>query len=518
MANSGPQQLPKCKYGSLCYRTNNADHRMEFWHPESLSNTRTNGAEEQSPDAGAKDGAKTAISFQPSPPCASNFSLTHVLEGVKTGEIDECGPKHSTTRDAAQITPKSLKPTDAGVLLLLIGVPGSGKSTFCAKLMSNAAQPWTRICQDIIAKGKKGTRKECLKQAGHVLAQKGSVVIDRCNIDKGQRSDFLQLAASFGVEAHGVVLNLPQSVCIQRASKRIGHEGGVHAGNAGSVINRFASTRQPPVLSEGFSRITFCRTDMDVEKVVQEYRELLPSKHLESGVFGAEVGKNKNALQSVLGKGFDQRPRGNNIDNKDYHVEKVREDPQQAQIVGGREKPEPVLEAWSSCRSEGCNTTDLTSSVSIEDKGASTLAFPSISTSDFQFDHENAATVVVEEVAKFLITEDPKMRLVLVDLKDSHMLSLVSRKAREQGLDPNRFLTFVGDITKLRTSRGPACNVIANAANWRLKAGGGGVNAAIYSAAGPDLERATKKVAQTIDPGTSVAVQLPEPSPKVSRM
>jgi hypothetical protein len=46
----------------------------------------------------------------------------------------------------------------------------------------------------------------------------------------------------------------------------------------------------------------------------------------------------------------------------------------------------------------------------------------------------------------------------------------------------------------------------------RLKAGGGGVNAAIYSAAGPDLECATKKVAQTLSPGTSIVVQLPESS------
>ncbi|CAM6129922.1 unnamed protein product [Calypogeia fissa] len=156
---------------------------------------------------------------------------------------------------------------------------------------------------------------------------------------------------------------------------------------------------------------------------------------------------------------------------------------------------------------------DMVSAVRPEDNGSSTLAFPSISTSDFQFDHAKASSVLVEAVAKFLMHEDPKMRLVLVDLTNSHMLSLVSRKAREKGVDSKRFLTFVGDITKLRSSNGPGCNIIANAANWRLKAGGGGVNAAIYSAAGPDLERATKKVAQTLNPGTSVAVQLPESSP-----
>lgn len=322
------------------------------------------------------------------------------------------------------------------------------------------------VVQDIIAKGKRGTKKDCLKHAERALVKKISVVIDRCNIDKVQRLEFLQLAASFGVEAHGVVLNLPASVCIQRASKRIGHEGGVSAGNAGSVINRFAKTRQLPVLSEGFSRITFCRTDMDIENAVQQYRELLPSKHLESGVFGGDLNKSKNALHLVLEKRSDQRNRGDNTENKDQHTEKVREGPQQAQVVGGRRNPELILEVRSSCQSEAGNTRDLANSVGIEDKGTSTLAFPSISTSDFQFDHERASTVLVDCVEKFLLTEDSKMKLILVDLRHSQMLSLVSRKAREKGLDASRFLTFVGDITKLRTSHGPDCNIIANAANW----------------------------------------------------
>ncbi|CAM6086336.1 unnamed protein product [Calypogeia fissa] len=59
-------------------------------------------------------------------------------------------------------------------------------------------------------------------------------------------------------------------------------------------------------------------------------------------------------------------------------------------------------------------------------------------------------------------------------------------------MNSNRFLTFVRDVIKLRSSNGQ-CIIIANAADWRLKAGGGGVNSAIYSAVGPDLERATKK-------------------------
>lgn len=325
--------------------------------------------------------------------------------------------------------------------------------------------------QDIIAKGKRGTKKECLKHAERALAKKLSVVIDRCNIDKAQRLEFLQLAASFGIEAHGVVLDLPASVCIHRASKRKDHEGGLNTGNAGSIINRFSSTRQLPSLSEGFSRIAFCRTEIDVENALQQYRELIPSKRLESGVFGAVLRKNENALQLAFGKGSNQTRRGDQppgdmkIDSKDRHVEKATEGLQQAQLIG-REENQQMQEAGSLYRSGASHVGDSASSVCPEDKGPWTLAFPSISTSDFQFDHEKASSVLVEAVAQFITGEDSKMRLVLVDLTISHMLSLVRRKAREKGLDPNRFLTFVGDITKLRSAHGPACNIIANAANW----------------------------------------------------
>lgn len=47
----------------------------------------------------------------------------------------------------------------------------------------------------------------------------------------------------------------------------------------------------------------------------------------------------------------------------------------------------------------------------------------------------------------------------------------------------------------------------------RLKPGGGGVNAAIFKAAGEELETATKEKADTLNPGSSVAVPLPSTSP-----
>ncbi|AET04643.1 transcription factor bHLH140-like protein, putative [Medicago truncatula] len=51
----------------------------------------------------------------------------------------------------------------------------------------------------------------------------------------------------------------------------------------------------------------------------------------------------------------------------------------------------------------------------------------------------------------------------------------------------------------------------------RLKPDGGGVNASIFDAAGPELESATKEKAKTLSPGNAVVVPLPSSSPFFTR-
>ena len=50
-----------------------------------------------------------------------------------------------------------------------------------------------------------------------------------------------------------------------------------------------------------------------------------------------------------------------------------------------------------------------------------------------------------------------------------------------------------------------------------MKPGGGGVNAAIFNAAGPELESATKERAKSLSPGNAVVVPLPTSSPLFTR-
>ncbi|KAK6943461.1 Aprataxin, C2HE/C2H2/C2HC zinc finger [Dillenia turbinata] len=415
------------------------------------------------------------------------------------------------------------------IALLLVGAPGSGKSTFCDKVMLSASRPWVRVCQekqtdtwdlsvyrvldvilqDTIANGKAGTKVQCIKSAVGALKEGKSVFIDRCNLDREQRGEFTKLS-SCDAEVHAVVLDLPAKLCIARSVKRTGHEGNLQGGKAAAVVNKMLQKKELPKLSEGYSRITFCSTENDVEEAIKIYSALGPRDTLQSGCFGQKGPDSKvqagimkflkkvetpaNSTSHAKNSTSSEISADNSLcDNESEKVSSSCNDD-----VKGIGKDEEMAEG----------TNHGVASLS----NIPTLAFPSISTADFQFNIELASDIIVEKVEEY-VNKLGEVKLVLVDISHgSKILSLVNLKAARKRIDSSKFTTFVGDITKLYSEGQLRCNVIANAANWRLRPGGGGVNAAIFKAAGPELETATKERAKSINPGTAVAVPLPSTS------
>ncbi|XP_073525788.1 uncharacterized protein [Phyllobates terribilis] len=387
------------------------------------------------------------------------------------------------------------------IIVMLVGAPGSGKSTFCDNVIRSSSRPWARICQDIINNGKSGTKPQCLNSAANALKEGKSIFIDRCNLDREQRADFIKLGSS-KFDLHAVVLDLPAKLCISRCVKRTDHEGKLQGGKAAAVVNRMLQKKELPKLSEGYCRITYCQSENDVKDAVNAYSTLGLTDNLPSGYFGQKspVAKVQVGIMKFMKK-LDQ-PSKSIPDVEQKHS--LSPTPKKMRL-------DDVLEA----EPVGVGIPSEAASIDIPD--TPTLAFPSISTADFQFDYEKASEIIVEKVQECLGKHD-NIKLVMVDLSHrSRILSLVKAKAAAKKVDSNRFCTFVGDITQLHSVGGLRCNVIANAANWRLKPGGGGVNAAIYSAAGPALEAATKKQAGNLSPGKAIVVPLPSSSPLYSR-
>lgn len=88
----------------------------------------------------------------------------------------------------------------APVVVILVGVPGSGKSTFCARLVAKGNTTWVRVNQDSISNGRRGSKQQCLAAARSAVLAGHSCILDRCHQDAQQRSDFIKLAAGLHCE------------------------------------------------------------------------------------------------------------------------------------------------------------------------------------------------------------------------------------------------------------------------------------------------------------------------------
>lgn len=388
------------------------------------------------------------------------------------------------------------------VMVMLVGAPGSGKSTFCDLVMRVSTRPWVRICQDTIGNGKAGTKNQCLTGAASALKEGKSVFIDRCNLDREQRADFVKLLGP-EVEKHAVALDLPAKLCISRSVKRTGHEGNLQGGKAAAVVNRMLQKKELPKLNEGYTRITVCQDEKDVQAATNTYTALGLSDKLPPGFFGQ---KNSDAKVQLGIMKFLKKKDPPGCSDTVMNVSPEN-------ILSHATKEKDSNQVLESCEEQ--KKASVGSSISLEN--APTLAFPSISTADFHFNIEKALDIIVEKVEEY-VNKLGNARLVLVDLsQNSKILSLVRAKAAEKNIDSKKFFTFAGNITKLHSEGGLHCNAIANATNWRLKPGGGGVNAAIFSAAGSALETATKAKAGSLSSGKAIVVPLPSSSPLFSR-
>lgn len=140
-------------------------------------------------------------------------------------------------------------------LIVMVGIPGSGKSTYAKKHFGKTAQI---LSSDALRKellGDETNQKqndivftELYKRARGFLILGEDVVIDGTNINVFERKRVLNNFEDLSVEKIAIVMNTPIETCYHQNQQR---ERNVEE----SVIDMYAKNFEMPTTSEGFDKI-----------------------------------------------------------------------------------------------------------------------------------------------------------------------------------------------------------------------------------------------------------------------
>jgi predicted kinase len=144
-----------------------------------------------------------------------------------------------------------------GVVILAIGLPGSGKSSWFkrnkitplstdllrAMLFDDANE---QRFQDLVFSNLRSMLK------ARLIARRPTNYVDATNLTPHERQGWIKLAKDYGYEVQAVYFDVPLEVCLERNQKR---ERMV----AEDVMRRMAGKLKAPTFEEGFSKMTVVR-------------------------------------------------------------------------------------------------------------------------------------------------------------------------------------------------------------------------------------------------------------------
>src|SRR5437667_4423710 len=150
-----------------------------------------------------------------------------------------------------------------GVVVLAVGLPGSGKSSWFKRhnitpLSSDMLRtllfddPAEQRFQDLVFSNLRSMLK------ARLIARRPMNYVDATNLTPQERHNWIKLAKDFGYEVHAVFFDVPLEVCIERHLRRdrVVPE---------DVMRRMATKLKAPTFDEGFSKITVVRVKKKTE-------------------------------------------------------------------------------------------------------------------------------------------------------------------------------------------------------------------------------------------------------------
>jgi predicted kinase len=144
-----------------------------------------------------------------------------------------------------------------GTVVLAIGLPGSGKSSWFKRnkitpLSSDLLRallfddPTEQRFQDLVFSNLRSMLK------ARLIARRPSNYVDATNLTPQERQSWIKLAKDYGYEVQAVLFDVPLETCLERNQRRdrvVPEE----------AMRRMAAKLKPPTFEEGFSKITVVR-------------------------------------------------------------------------------------------------------------------------------------------------------------------------------------------------------------------------------------------------------------------